>query len=318
MAQQGPPPRSGRTPPPARRREPRYGGRYSWDSGPGPEDDEEYPPWAGMTVAPARVGRDALRQRPMDDQGGGRGAGRPRGPGFRSRAGAARARRARLKLYIWGGAVVVVAAIVTFTLVGLGGQPRPKASTGGLVTSYQPGEMKTVPSACSSVTAALLAQVMQGKPARLAPGSPYGRAGSVCDWTVDAPPVYRHLEITVRAYAPSGLAPGDGSATNAAIAAYQQALRQKVRPPKGTGMPKATVTRPAGLGTAAFAALQAVAAGGDVTDIETVVARVHNVLVTVELQGQARSPTGRYGPVSVARLSSGAVALAHQAVSRLR
>jgi hypothetical protein len=242
------------------------------------------------------------------------GAGGVRRLGFRSRLGAARARRARLKLYVWAGAGVAVAAIVAVVLVELGDHPHKPAAVPGLVTTYQPGELRTVPRACSSVAATTLTQSMQGPPARIAPQPLDGAAQSICDWTVDAPPVYRHLEVTLQAYAPSGLASGDGSATNAAKDAYLLALQQKVRPPKRSGLPKAVISQPGHLGTQAFLALQRVASGSNVTDIETVVARAHNVLVTVVLQG---SHTGRYGPVPVARLAAGAVAVARDVISRL-
>ncbi|HEY7430455.1 MAG TPA: hypothetical protein VH641_06955 [Streptosporangiaceae bacterium] len=242
---------------------------------------------------------------------GGRGEG---GLGFRRSRGAAKARRTRLQRYIWGGAVVVVAAIVTVTLLELGGKPKPKVTIPGLVTTFQPGELKTVPSACSSVPAATLSQSMLGKPTSLAPRPLNGKAQSVCDWTVDAPPVYRHMEVTVQAYAPSGLATGNGSATNAATDAYQQAMQQKIKPPRSTHMPKATITQPGHMGTQAFAALQLVRSGGNATYLESVVTRFHNVLVTVVLQG---SHTGRYGPVNTTQLYGGAVAVARDVLARL-
>jgi hypothetical protein len=216
---------------------------------------------------------------------------------------------------VWAGTAAVVAAIVAVVLTQLlGGSPPPRVSIPGVVTTFQRGELKTVPNACSAVPAATLSQAMQGTPSSLAPASLYGKAQSVCDWTVDAPPVYRHLEVTLQAYAPSGLATGNGSATNAAADAYRQALQGKVKPPKG-GLPKASVSRPGGLGPQAFAALQRVARGGATTYIETIVARFRNVLVTVVLQG---SHTGRrYGQVPVARLASGATAIAHDALARL-
>jgi hypothetical protein len=243
--------------------------------------------------------------------GSGGGGG---GLGFRRQRGAARARRTRLKRYIWGGAAVLVAAIVTVTVLQLQGHSKPEVTIPGLVTTFQPGEMKTVPAACSLVPAAALSQVMHGTPHVLAPKSPNGKAGSICDWTVDAAPVYRNLQVTLLAYAPTGLATGDGSATNAAIDAYQAAMQLKINPPKKSGLPKATMSQPGGLGSQAFAALQAVRTAGGVAYLETVVTRVHNVLVTVVLQG---SHTGRYGPVSTSQLYGGAVAAARSVVSKL-
>ena len=339
MAPQGPPPpRSGRAPAPSRRRDQRQEGRYSWGEGPN-LNEEEYPPWAGMAVKPTWAGQEGrsgrAEDRPPDAGGeaapepgsgpGERGEaapepgsgerGEPAGPGFRRRAGAERARRARLKRYVWAGTAAVVAAIVAVVLTQLlGGSPPPRVAIPGVVTTFQRGELKTVPNACSAVPTATLSQAMQGSPASLAPQSLYGKSQSVCDWTVDAPPVYRHLEVTLQAYAPSGLATGNGSATNAAIDAYRQALQGKVKPPKG-GLPKASVSQPGGLGQQAFGALQRVARGGATTYIETIVTRFRNVLVTVVLQG---SHTGRrYGQVPVARLASGATAIAHDALSQL-
>lgn len=338
MAQQGsPPPRSGRTPT-SSRRDPRPEGRYSWDAGPDLDDsEEELPPWAGMAVTP-KWADQAERQRrmrgepaaqpepeeqPSEQQPSEREAWPTHGPGgsreggglgFRRTRGAAKARRTRLKRYIWGGAAVVVAAIVAVTLLETQGSPKPKITIPGLVTTFQPGEMQTVPSACRAVSASTLSQSMQGTPRSLAPRSLNGKGQSVCDWTVDAPPVYRHMEVTLQAYTPSGLATGNGSATNAAVDAYQNAMQVKIKPPKGTGLPKATITQPRQLGAQAFAALQVVRSRGSVTDIETVVTRVSNVLVTVVLQG---AHTDRYGPVNSSQLYGGAVAVAREALTAL-
>jgi hypothetical protein len=308
----------------ARRRDARPGGRDSWDAGPGPADDEEYPPWAGMAIRPNWADQEERQRRmgpPPEDGGGGEpwpshGFGGPGegGLGFRRRRGAAKARRTRLRRYVWGGAIVAVAAIVAVTLLELQGGSDPEPTIPGLVTTFQPGELKTVPRACGSVAAGTLSQSLQGKPTSLAPRPLDGKAQSVCDWTVDAPPVYRHMEVTVQAYEPSGLATGNGSATNSATDAYQQAMQQKIKPPRSTHMPKATMTQPGHMGTQAFAALQVVRSAGNVTDIETVVTRFRNVLVTVVLQG---SHTGRYGPVNSTQLYGGAVAVARDVLSRL-
>jgi hypothetical protein len=247
----------------------------------------------------------------------GRGGGhRPR-PGFRSRLAEARARRNRLMLFIWGGAAVVVAVIAVPVVMHLGSHPAPKPVSDGLVTKFQHGEMKTVPKACTAVNTATLTQYLPGHRTSIAPRSLDGKAQSLCDWTVDAPPVYRQLNLTVQAYAPSALATGNGSATQAATDAYATARQQKVQPPKATHMPKATVSQISGLGSQAFAALQVVTAGGDTTDIMTVVVRDRNVLVTVILQGLDKSRTGKYGPVVTPQLRGGAIATAHDVLSHL-
>ena len=66
----------------------------------------------------------------------------------------------------------------------------------------------------------------------------------------------------------------------------------------------------------AFAALQIVRARGLATDLETVVARDHNVVVTVVMQGpHARS--GRYHAAQQSELQSGAIAAAKNVVASL-
>ena len=208
-------------------------------------------------------------------------------------------------------AVILVALLFT-----LGDSPAKKVSSDGLVTTFQPGEFRTVPNVCTSVTSATLGQYLPGKLHMVAPHSLDGSAQSLCNWTLDAAPVYRVLEVTAQAYAPSGLATGDGSATFAAVDAYQQAFQVKRHPAKNTHLPAATVTMLPGLGTTAFAALQVIVARPDATDLETVVARDHNVIVTVVFQGP-HGHTGRYGPVAPALLQSGAAAVARDVVSQL-
>jgi hypothetical protein len=357
VAQQGSPPhRFGRSPG-STRREARPPGRYSWEDVDPETDEEYppwagpgiTPRWADQEERDRRRG-GTQQAAPRPDggqpagtaldsghgqQGGGqwdgvppgaaqqsapapaRGGGhRPR-PGFRSRLAEARARRNRLMIFIWGGAAVVVAVIAVVVVMHLGSHPAPKPISDGLVTKFQHGEMKTVPKACTSVNAATLNQYLPGHRTSIAPRSLEGKAQSLCDWTVDAPPVYRQLNLTVQAYAPSGLASGNGSATQAAVDAYTAVRQQRVRPPRATHMPKATVSQISGLGSQAFAALQVVTAGGDTTDIMTVVVRDRNVLVTVILQGLDKSHSGRYGPVVTPQLRGGAIATAHDVLSHL-
>jgi hypothetical protein len=336
VAQQGsPPPRSGRAPTAGRRGDSRATREDPWDV---PDDTgEEYPPWAGPGAGPRRAGPQT-RQRgkhaldeagwPGDaetwpgtgqDDAGERPApwdpGVPR-PGSRSRMAAARSRRRSRILWVWGGAAVAVVAIVAVLLFTLGGSPAKKVSSDGLVTTFLPGEFRTVPSVCTSVTSATLGRYLPGKLHVVTPHSLDGSAQSLCNWTLDAPPVYRVLEVTAQAYAPSGLASGDGSATFAATDAYQQALQAKRHPARDTHLPAATVTTLPGLGTAAFAALQVVVARPYATDLETVVARDRNVIVTVVFQGP-HSHTGRYGPVAPALLQAGAAAAARDVLSQL-
>ena len=210
-------------------------------------------------------------------------------------------------IWVWGGAAVAVVVILVAVLFTLSGSPAKKTSSDGLVTTFLPGEFQTVPTVCNSVTSATLGQYLPGKLHMVAPHSLDGSAQSLCNWTLDTPPLYRVLEVTAQAYAPSGLATGDGSATFAATDAYQQALQAKRHPAKGTHLPAAAVTSLPGLGTTAFAALQVIVTRPDATDLETVVARDHNVVVTVVFQGP-HDHTARYGPVSPALLQAAAAA----------
>ena len=283
-------------------------GEEAWT---GPEPDEAAwedfrPPEDARPPEEFRPREDARRPPDRDD----------RGPGFRSRRAAARSKRRSRMVWVWGGAAVAVAAIVAGLLFTLGGSSTPKASVPGLVTTYQSGELKTAPNACTSVTSATLGQYLPGNRRMVAPHSLDGGAQSLCNWTLDAAPVYRVLQVSVQAYAPSALATGNGSATSAATDAYQVALQAKQHPAKNTHLPPALMTSVPGLGTTAFGALQVVLARGASTDLETVVVRDHNVIVTVVFQGP-HGHTGRYGPVSVTLLRAGATAVARDIVSQL-
>jgi len=337
VAQQGsPPPRSGRTPTASRRGDSRATRPASWDV---PDDtDEEYLPWAGPGVGPRWADHEARQRRKhgrdevsrtadaddwsgtgQDDTGDWAASPRDAGarrPGSRSRLAAARSKRRSRMTWVWGGAAVAVAVILVALLLTLGGSPAKKVSSDGLVTTFLPGEFRTVPNVCTSVTSATLGQYLPGKLRMVVPHSLDGSAQSLCNWTLDAAPLYRVLEVTAQAYAPSGLATGDGSATFAATDAYQQALQAKRHPARDTHLPAATVTMLPGFGTAAFAALQVIVARPDATCRETVVARDHNVLVTVVFQGP-HGHTGRYGPVSPALLQAGAAAVARDVLSQL-
>jgi hypothetical protein len=210
--------------------------------------------------------------------------------------------------------VLLIAAGVGYELTHHS-SPAPRPDS--VVTTFQPGEFKTVPNACSAVTAATLNQYLPGSKRRVvAPKSLDGSAQSLCDWTLDARPLYRVLEVTVQAYAPSGLASGNGSATFAAKDAYQQSSLLRSHPPKATHLPRATVSRITGLGSSAFAALQVPSAGGDTTNLVTMVVRDHNVLITVITEGPARL-RGGYARVSPADLQAAAVAAARDILAQV-
>jgi len=326
------PPRSGRLPTAGRRGQPRDTRRRSWDEQ--LDADEEYPPWAGPGVTPRRAdqgtGQRRAQARPAtgsraapavgDDAAGeaatwqGEDTDRPGravepGPGSRSRRAATRSRRRSRITWVWGVAALVVVLILVGVLFLMGRHEAAPNSNAGFVTSFQRGEFKTVPNACTAVTSATLNQYLPGKRRMVAPRSLDGNAQSLCNWTLDAPPIYRVLSVTAQAYAPSGLATGNGSATFAAMDAYQQALARMRHPLRTTHLPVATVTPLHGVGTVGFVALQIVRTRGLATDLETVVARDHNVVVTVVLQGP-HSRSGRYRAAQQFELQSGAIAAA--------
>ena len=333
MVQQGPPPpQPGRVPPGRTRRD--------WSDDDYSDDGEEYPPWAVPGTVPRRADHDEReRRRPRDRPGDtaweadtehqarrrapdgeappdGKAPSAGHGRSAHGRP-AASARRGRRTAYIWGGAFVAVLLIVAGVGYAYLHRPRPQPAPESLVTTFQPGEFKTVPNACSAVTAATLNQYLPGSRRVVTPRSLYGSAQSLCDWTLDAKPLYRVLEVTVRAYAPSGLASGTGSATFAAKDAYQQASLAKTHPPRATHLPKATVFKLPGLGSSAFVALQVPSAGGDKSNLLTVVVRDRNVLITVVSQGPARA-RGGYQPVSSPALQAAAVTAARDVLARMR
>ena len=340
MAEQGSqPPRSGRQPTAGPRGGSRDTGRRYWDE---PVDaDEEYPPWAGPGVAPQWADQGARQRRGQARPGtasyaapavGGdagdqaaawedEGTDRPGwavepGSGWRGRKAAARSRRRSRITWVWGVAALVVVLIMAGVLFLMGQHEAAPVSSGGFVTTFQRGEFKTVPGACTAVTSATLNQYLPGKRRMVAPHSLDGNAQSLCNWTLDAPPVYRVLSVTAQAYAPSGLATGNGSATSAAIDAYQGALAMMRHPLRATHLPVATVTPLHSVGTEAFVALQIVRTRGLATDLETVVARDHNVVVTVVMQGP-HSRSWRYHPAQQSELQSGAIAAAGNVVASL-
>ena len=175
-----------------------------------------------------------------------------------------------------------------------------------------------MPSACQAVPAATVRQYLPGKVKQAVPLAVNGAAESACNWTVDQPPVYRLMELNMLAYAPNGLASGDGSATHAAMDAYAQTLADTRNPPKGSPAPRAPVTTLSGLGNQAFSVLQVFREGGAVTDVATVMVRYHNVVVTVTLDGLEHSNKGSYGPVSGSQLSAAALAFARAAEAALQ
>jgi hypothetical protein len=258
-------------------------------SAPGPADDALSADWPPPS---RRRGRGRSR---------GRGRGQRRGPLF------------------WAvpAAVVIVIVVVVVVLIVPGRSTPAPVTPGSLITTFLPGEVQKVPDACPSVPAATVDSYLSGQPKAAAPPPLDGPLDSQCDWTLDARPVYRLLQLDIQAYPPNGLASGDGSATFAAIDAYAEAMQQKQDPAAATGAPRAQVTVVPKLGTAAFTATQVYVVGGAITDVATTIIRYRNVLITVVLNGLDRSNNGGYGPVSVPQLSAASLAVARAASSKL-
>ena len=216
------------------------------------------------------------------------------------------------------GSLVVVAGAVLAVVLLTTSRPGPAAVTpGALITTFQPGELQQVPNACHVVPGDTVQQYLPGKAKVASPLPVNGPAESACNWTIDKPPVYRLMEVNMLAYAPNGLASGDGSATAGATDAYDLALQDMQSPPKHSPAPRATVTMLPGFGNQAFSALQVFRVGGAVTDVATVMVRYHNVVVTVTLNGLEHSNQGSYGPVSPSGLAAAALAFARAAEASL-
>jgi hypothetical protein len=284
----------------------------------GDDDEADLPPWAGLTVRPARAaGTKArpARAQPEAEEAEAEADGtaaepRRRGLG-RGRAAATRLRRSRRRVYVYCGTAVVL-AIAVAAFFALRALPKHAAAP-SFVTTLQPGEFATVPSACGSVSPDLLTTYLPGK---VTPVDSSGTSAtdSQCSLTVDHKPVFRVLEVTSQAFQPSAVAAGNGSATDNAIDSYvvaEQALRA---PGKKAALPPAQITPVTGLGTEALSALQVVHSSPVTNDLVTVMVRQRNLVVTVTFQAQA-SGSG-FGPVDISTLQAGALATARAVLQK--
>jgi hypothetical protein len=233
------------------------------------------------------------------------------------RTTADRPRRARRRSpWFWPaiGLAVAGAVVAVVALVQGGGQSNAGSQPGPLVTTFMPGEIQRVPAACAVIPGAVLDQYMPGRSKPAAAQPLEGKAASQCSWTVDKPRLYRFMTIAVEAYAPNGLASGDGSATRAAQDAFGEVQATKQFPAKKSQDPKAVVTAVSGLGQQAFSADQHYRRGA-LLDMVTLVARYRNVLVTVIFEARTG---GSFGPDPIGTLTAGARAAASNALTRLR
>jgi hypothetical protein len=282
------------------------------------EDEGDLPPWAGLTIRPARPAATRARPGPAgpeaeaveSDETVPAAAPRRRGLG-RGRAAAARNRKSRRRVWVYCGTAVILAVAVA-AFFAFRALPKHHAAA-TFITTLQPGELATVPSACGSVGPALLAAYLPGKVTTVNPAGASASA-SQCSLTVDHARVFRVLDVTAQAYQPSAVAAGNGSATDNAIDSYvvaEQALRA---PGKKSALPAAQITPVTGLGNEAISGVQVIHAGAVVNDLVTVMVRQRNLVVTVTFQAQA-SGNG-FGPVDVSTLQDGALATARAVLQK--
>jgi hypothetical protein len=282
-------------------------------------DEDEMAPWRGASIYP--TGPGGRRIRPPSAEAGAEPQGeqgeQAAGSGRGQRAAAARARKSRRRFFFIGGLVVIIVAVAVLGYFKkLPFQSGPATSGGNAyITTYQPGEFRSVPDACQMVTKATISQYLPGKVAQVSQnlGS---SSQSQCTWTLDALPNFRVLTVNSQAYAPSLLKSGNGSATSVAVDAYNAELLGMRTPPKGSNEPQAQIGAAVGLGSAAFTALQEFNLNGAVSDEITVVARDRNAVIIVKMQGQ-ESGNG-FSPVPDTTLKAAALAAAQEAVAALR
>jgi hypothetical protein len=240
-------------------------------------------------------------------------------------------RRSRRRLLIAGGGAVAVAiALAVYLLTGSSGNSA-NLGLGSLVTQFLPGEVQTVPDACSTVPSATLSQYLPDSPKQAAPPLNSG-TDSQCSWTMDDAPTYRVLEVQVEAYTPSalvansngtGLVPeGNGSATYAAEAAFASYDYTLVNPAAKSGQPAAKVAEisgmPGGNDTSAFSATQVLDRSGAIFDEASVYVRYRNVIIIALMEGVDRSSDGKkYGPVVMSDLTSAARTVAKQVAGQI-
>jgi hypothetical protein len=229
-------------------------------------------------------------------------------------------RSKRLTFIAGGGVVVVVIAVIAYVLFG-GSSAKPgSVGFGSLVTTFLPGEIQTVPNACTAVSKSTLSQYLPGGQPEIAAPPLNGGLDSECTWTLDSVPTYRVIEVEISALSPSGLSSGDGSATFSAIDAYANDLQAMKQPAANSGQPPATITFISDLGTTAFGATQIFNINGATTYKATVIVRYHNVIVTAVVNGLDHAVTskGTYGPVDMTTLTSAAQQVATQAVAQVK
>lgn len=205
----------------------------------------------------------------------------------------------------WGSAAAI-AAIVAVAVYYLA---EPSAPARAYITTLQKGEFRDVPNACRVVAPSSLSTYLNGRPSKSVQTFA-STTKSECTFQVDVKPTFRVLDISLQAYTPSLIAPGDGGATSYARYTFAQARQLLATPPKGTPEPPARITPLSGLGGQAVSAVQ-IYRQHSKTDLVTVLVRLHNALITVKLWANTG---GGFGPVSIPQLQADAMAAARTSV----
>jgi len=182
------------------------------------------------------------------------------------------------------------------------------------VTSLLHGEFKSVPNACTSVSASVLTQYLPGS-GRKTTKELSGGTESQCSFTVDAKPVFRLLEVSAQAFQPFAAATGNGSASANAIDNMALAREALSQPPKNSPLSPASFSPIPTLGPQAFAAYQQERAGGITSNVVTVMVRAHNVLVTVQLSAQE---SAGFAAAPLSTLQAGAAAAASDVLAKVK
>ncbi|HXL93753.1 MAG TPA: hypothetical protein VN969_32885 [Streptosporangiaceae bacterium] len=241
----------------------------------------------------------------------------PRGRTGRARLKLARKRR---RTWIMTAAVAALVVVVAGVYFGTRGGGNTADLGGGLVNYFLPGELQKVPNACDVVSEAIVKEYLPGQVKQAAPQDIDGSLSSGCNWIVDAPPTYRLLELNVEAYKYTGLASGDGSATENAIGNYAQQLQAIQDPAKDSYAAKAVVATVPSLGDQAFSAIQVFHPKGAATDVVSVVVRYRNVIIQAIMNAPAsveHTKKGTYDPANVSQLKDAALAFAQAAEAAL-
>lgn len=233
------------------------------------------------------------------------------------RAAAARLRKSRRRVYRWSAIGIVVCAVVALVVVLTHHGPKPLP----YVTALQPGEYKSVPAACDSVSPTVLNQYLP-QPGRTTADQISGSSQSECSFTLDHKPAFLELNVTAQAYQPLAAATAAGSPAGSASAnaadnleivqqglahpATKKTLKSPVSP--------AHISKLTGVGQQAFVAVATEHITKITSEVVTIVLRERNVLITVAVTGQ-ESGDG-FGPVSAGTLEAAALAAAKDVLAK--